>query len=176
MSNEFSKLVECNKCGQSLYDHEKQFCANEDKGEFKPTPPKPVEPRRQARIICDATGCGEWNCDDCHPETQFTKPVEAPWDIEGPFICRWCDKAIFQGSYGQWHHRATVATRCDRVAEPKPAPLSVEMPEPLVSDEYVNDQSIFAINKRDRCIARELQQWRKWGAAWNAAKRSRGER
>lgn len=47
------------------------------------------------------------------------------WDMEpGPFLCRWCDRAIFQNPDGIWFHRSTVATHCDRVAQPKLAPYT----------------------------------------------------
>lgn len=106
--------------------------------QFEVTPPKPVEAPQETtiKVQLECQGCREpieyeSFCADCAALVKANPFIEAPWDIEGPFICRWCDKVIFQGSYGQWHHRATVATHCDRVAEPKPAPLSETIGKPL---------------------------------------------
>lgn len=70
--------------------------------------------------------CGTYLCTECcglaEPAESVASlpPVEAKEkDEELGFICRWCNKPLFQNGYGIWFHRSTVATHCDRVAEPK---------------------------------------------------------
>lgn len=94
------------------------------------TSPKPLEPRRHARIICDATGCGEWNCDDCHPETKFPKPIEPPQEIACCIACE-----------GSPVHPNDPCGLCGRSCEPKPAPQA-EIPPQLVSSDYLRYQVV----------------------------------